>query len=99
MVIITKAVTLQIIIVSINGSKIETIPSCTGSFVLATAWAIAADPKPAPLEKALRLIPCTKIPISPPSMPDREKALLNINPNAAGIALKLAIKTHEQPKR
>ena len=75
------------------------MPSCMGSFVLATAWAIAAEPNPAPLEKALRLIPCTKIPISPPSTPDGEKASLNINPKAAGMAVKLTSNTHEQPKR
>ena len=47
---ITKPVKVQITIVSINGSKIETKPSSTECLVLEVAWAIGADPWPASLE-------------------------------------------------
>ena len=54
---ITKAVIVQITTVSINGSNKDTIPSETGSFVLAAECAIEADPTPASFEKAALLKP------------------------------------------
>ena len=53
----TKAVIVQITTVSINGSNKATIPSETGSLVLAAAWAIDVEPTPASLEKAALLNP------------------------------------------
>jgi AGCS family alanine or glycine:cation symporter len=51
-IIITSAVIVQITTVSINGSNKDTIPSETGSLVLAAECAIEADPTPASFEKA-----------------------------------------------
>ena len=53
-------VSIQIMMVSINGSKIETIPSETGSLALAAACAIGAEPCPASFEKSPRLTPRLK---------------------------------------
>lgn len=58
---------MQIIIVSINGPIIATIPSRTGSSVFAAAWAIAALPNPASFENAARVTPITATPIKPPN--------------------------------
>ena len=49
---ITKAVTVHITIVSINGSNTETIPSVTGLSLLTAECAIGAEPNPASIEKA-----------------------------------------------
>ena len=56
-IIITSAVIVQITTVSIKGSNKATIPSETGSFVLAAECAIAAEPTPASFEKAALLNP------------------------------------------
>ena len=48
---------VQITTVSINGSKSATIPSETGSLVLAAACAIEAEPTPASFENAALLNP------------------------------------------
>jgi AGCS family alanine or glycine:cation symporter len=45
---------------------VATIPSLTGSSVLAAEWAIEADPTPPSLLKTALLIPVTKAPIKPP---------------------------------
>ena len=41
---------VHIIMVSMKGSRIETIPSSIGFSVLDEAWAIGADPCPTSLE-------------------------------------------------
>ena len=51
---ITKAVIVQITTVSMNGSSSATMPSLTGSSVLAAEWAIAAEPIPASFENTAR---------------------------------------------
>ena len=56
-IMITSAVIVQIIRVSINGPIIATSPSRTGSFVFAAACAIGALPSPASLENAALLTP------------------------------------------
>mgnify|MGYP006963493864 CR=1 FL=1 len=48
---------MQITTVSKNGSSKLTIPSETGSSVLAAEWAIEADPIPASFENAALLKP------------------------------------------
>ena len=50
----TKPVSVQITTVSINGSSKATKPSLNGSSVCTAAWAMAAEPSPASLEKAAR---------------------------------------------
>ena len=62
------AVIVQITTVSINGSNNATIPSETGSFVLAAEWAMEAEPTPASFEKAALLNPWIKTPITPPKV-------------------------------
>ena len=57
MIISTSAVIVQITTVSIKGSNNATIPSDTGSFVLAAECAIEAEPTPASFEKAALLKP------------------------------------------
>ena len=48
---------MQMINVSTNGPIPATTPSRMGSFVLAAAWAMAADPSPASFEKHARFNP------------------------------------------
>ena len=43
-------VSMQMITVSMNGSRSDTSPSLTGSLARAAAWAMGADPCPASLE-------------------------------------------------
>ena len=57
---ITKPVKVQMISVSIKGSKIATMPSATGSLVFAAAWAMGAEPCPASLEYRPRFTPRLK---------------------------------------
>ena len=47
--------------VSMNGSTSPTTPSDTGSWVLAAAWAIGADPCPASFENSPRLTPQVRV--------------------------------------
>ena len=75
---ITEAVIKQTMIVSINGPIIATIPSRTGSSVLAAECAIDADPTPPSLLKTPHFIPVTRAPIKPPKAAEGEKASLNI---------------------
>ena len=63
---IINPVSVHTTTVSINGSSKATMPSLTGSWVLAAEWAMAADPAPASLEKQARLAPMTKTPKKPP---------------------------------
>ena len=53
----TKAVIVQTTTVSVNGSSNATSPSLAGFFVFTAEWAIGAEPIPASLENAARLIP------------------------------------------
>ena len=80
----TKAVIKHITIVSMNGPIMATIPSRAGSLVRAAAWAKAAEPRPASLEKAARLTPMTRTPKKPPYMACGEKASRKIVAIMAG---------------
>ena len=51
-IIITNAVIVQIITVSMKGSSKATTPSLAACLVLTAEWAIAAEPTPASFEKA-----------------------------------------------
>lgn len=51
-IVITNAVIVEMITVSISGSSNDTKPLVVGSFVLTAACAIAAEPTPASLENA-----------------------------------------------
>ena len=62
----TIAVIKHTMMVSMKGPIIATRPSRTGSSVFAAAWAMAALPRPASLEKEERLIPHTSTPTNPP---------------------------------
>ena len=57
---ITRAVSVQTILVSMNGPIMATNPSRTGSLVLAAPCAIGAVPIPASFENAARFMPVTK---------------------------------------
>ena len=57
---ITRPVIVQIIIVSMKGSNIDTMPSSIGFSVLEEACAIGADPCPASLEYKPLLTPLVK---------------------------------------
>ena len=63
----TKAVIVQITTVSINGSNKATKPSEAGYLVFTAEWAIEAEPAPASFEKAARLKPTIKTPMTPPT--------------------------------
>ena len=56
-VIITRAVMVQMTIVSMNGPSIATMPSRTGSSTLAVECAIGAEPWPDSFENSPRLSP------------------------------------------
>ena len=72
-------------IVSMKGPIIATIPSRTGSSVFAAEWAIAALPSPASLEKAARFIPRIMTPTAPPKIAFLVKAIETISAKVAGI--------------
>ena len=82
---ITRAVMVQITIVSINGSSRETIPSVTGSSVLTAEWAIEAEPIPASLENTARWKPIIMAPSAPPATPSPVNAPLKILMMTCGI--------------
>ena len=75
---ITRAVSVQITMVSANTSKIPKYPCLTGFLVSAVAWAIEPVPKPASLEKIPLEIPFfmerIKLPTAPPVNALGEKA-------------------------
>ena len=56
----TSEVSVQTMIVSMNGSRPATIPSRTGSLVLAAEWAMGEEPCPASLENKARFMPQRK---------------------------------------
>ena len=93
MITITIAVIVQTATVSMKGSKSDTIPSCTGYSLRAAEWAIAAEPMPASLEKAARLMPITRQPRKPPTAASGLKAPRTIAASAAGIAGAFVIST------
>ncbi len=70
----TRPVIRQMTMVSMNGPIMATIPSRAASVVFAAAWAKAAEPRPASLEKAARLMPVTRTPRKPPNAAGPVKA-------------------------
>ena len=84
---ITSAVMVQTRMVSINVPNIATMPCRTGLFVLAAAWAIAAEPKPDSLENTPRATPnrmaaATAAPAKPPVAATGVKAYEKIKARA-----------------
>ncbi len=76
---ITRAVMVQITVVSANTSKMPNRPCCTGPLVSAAAWAIGAEPKPASLENTPRATPLVMalvmvMPTAPPTTAEGLKA-------------------------
>ena len=55
--IITNAVMVQTMMVSMKVPSMPIMPCCTGSLVCAAAWAMGALPRPASLEKMPRATP------------------------------------------
>ena len=90
---ITRAVIVQTMTVSMNGSSRATRPSLAGRSVLTAEWAIGADPTPASFENTPLLIPCIIAPITPPAAAEPENASVNINPIEDGISPTLTIST------
>ena len=90
---IASPVIVHIIIVSINVPVIDTNPCLTGSFVLAAAAAIGAEPSPDSLEKIPLAIPLCiatiMLPTTPPVTALGLNAPLTIVTNAAGICFTL----------
>ena len=80
----TRAVTVQMTTVSMNGSSSATYPSRTGYRVRAVAWAMAADPRPASFENTARRKPMMITPIMPPVMPSGVKAPVQMAAKAPG---------------
>ena len=85
-VAMTRAVIVQMTMVSIKGSNNDTIPSVMGSFVLTDEWAIAADPMPASLENTARWKPIIIVPNTPPATPSPVNAPPKMLPMATGSA-------------
>ena len=89
----TSAVSVQITIVSTNTSKIPKNPCFTGFLVSAQACAIEPVPSPASLEKIPLETPffilTKKLPTAPPVTAAGLNAPSKIEPNTAGMDLKL----------
>ena len=66
---ITRAVIVQITMVSMNGSSSDTMPSVIGSLVRTAEWAMEAEPMPASLENTARWKPMIRAPSAPPATP------------------------------
>ncbi len=81
---IVRAVMVQMITVSTNGSSRATKPSETGRWVLTAEWAMGAEPMPASLEKAARWKPTMSAPSTPPATPSGLKALVTMALTASG---------------
>ena len=75
---------MQITTVSMNGSSRATNPSLAGCVVRAVAWAMAALPSPASLEKTARRKPMISAPIAPPAAPAGVNAPFQIAATAPG---------------
>ena len=73
----TSAVSVQMIIVSANTSKMPNMPCVTGFCVSAQAWAIEPVPRPASLEKMPRETPFCILTNRLPMMPPVNAAGLN----------------------
>ena len=92
---------MQTIIVSINVPVILTNACLTGSFVLAAAATIGADPSPASLENRPRATPkriaaASVAPYKTPCCRMSIKCMgLNINEKAPGISSNLIAKTNK----
>ena len=91
---ITNAVSVQTIIVSMNVPVMLTNACLTGSFVLAAAATIGADPSPASLENRPRATPkrmaaASVAPTKPPVAAWPLNAWLKINEKASGISSNL----------
>ena len=84
---------MQITTVSMNGSSRPTNPSLAGCGVRAVAWAMAALPSPASLEKMARRNPMTSAPSAPPVAPAGVNAPFQIAAIAPGSrsALRLMV--------
>ena len=85
-----RAVRVQMTMVSAKTSKIPYRPCWTGLLVSAAAWAMAAEPRPASLEKALLRRPQTMvclsaIPLAAPPSALGVKAVAKILPKAGPI--------------
>ena len=85
---ITSAVIVQTTIVSMKVPSMAIMPCRTGSFVLAAACAIAAEPRPASLEKTPRATPKrmpaqTAAPAKPPvaAVGEKEAGIRSIDLN------------------
>ena len=96
--LIVRAVIVQMTTVSMNGSKMATKPSETGRRVLTVECAIGAEPRPASLEKAARVIPTTMTPRKPPMTPSGVKAPVKIPAIAPGICGALVRMTKTQAR-
>lgn len=88
-------VRLQTTIVSRKVAVMETSPWRTGSFVVAAAAAIGAEPRPASFEKMPRAIPfciaTSIVPATPPAMARGLNAPMMIWPNAHGTLVIFAM--------
>ena len=62
----TSPVIVQMTRVSMNGPSMATMPSRTGSSVLAAAWAMGAEPWPDSLENSPRFTPQVSMKMKPP---------------------------------
>ena len=96
-VIITRAVSVQITTVSINGSIKPTNPSVAGSLVRTAECAIAAEPMPASLENAARWNPMIIMPSMPPPMAVGLNASVTIAVIAQGNFSALRAITSKEP--
>ena len=99
----TSAVMVQMIRVSMKVPNMPIIPWRTGSLVWAAAWAMGALPKPASFENTPRATPNlsaaqTAAPAKPPVAAVPLNALVKINPNASPIFPKFAKMTIREPK-
>src|SRR3990167_6223066 len=81
---ITRAVMVQITTVSMKGSSSAAKPCDTGWLVCTAECAMAAEPTPASLENAARLKPWISAPTTPPTTPSDENAPRKIWPKAQG---------------
>ena len=95
---------VHMMIVSIKGSRIETIPSSAGSSVRAEAWAIGAEPCPASLEYNPLFTPRSKAyakvaPRKPPVAAEPVNASLKIEINEGRTLPMFGIMTANAPTK
>ena len=99
---ITSAVMVHTTMVSMNGLSMAIEPWRCGLRVWALAWAMAAEPRPASLEKLPRLAPsriaaASAAPMKPPAAALPVNAPVKIEPSAAGTASAFATSTMTEP--